>query len=102
MLDTNGADLPVQQYARGSLLAALKCNNIEARHATEKQGTIARILAGPPYSAEEKIEIQNYCQQDVEDAAALFEVLWNRMGTGRPHYLHQALLRGAILVHGYQ
>jgi len=95
MLDTNGADLPVASEARGSLLAALKCNDIPARHATEKQSVIARILAGPPFSAEDKLEILDYCQQDVDDAAALFEVLWNRMSAGNPHYLPQALLRGA-------
>src|SRR5271157_6028823 len=61
MLDTNGADLPVSPEARGSLLAALKCNDIPARQAPEKKGVIARILAGPPYSEEEKVEILNYC-----------------------------------------
>jgi len=94
MLDTNGADLPVPLDKRGSLLAALKCNDIPARHATEKKGMIARILAGPPFSAEEKIEILDYCQQDVEDAAALFEILVPRMSAGNSHYLSQALLRG--------
>lgn len=95
MLDTNGADLPVSTEARGSLLAALKCNDIPARHATEKEGLIARILAGPPYSTTEKGKILDYCQQDVEDAAALFRVLWKRMSAGNSHYLPQALLRGA-------
>ena len=95
MLDTNGADLPVAPNARGSLLAALKCNNLPARQATEKKGLIDRILAGPPYSAEEKLAILDYCQQDVDDAASLFEVLWQRMSANNSYYLHQALLRGA-------
>ena len=95
MLDTNGADLPVAPNARGSLLAALKCNNLPARQATEKKGLIDRILAGPPYSAEEKLAILDYCQQDVDDAASLFEVLWQRMSANNSYYRHQALLRGA-------
>jgi len=95
MLDTNGADLPVAPNARGSLLAALKCNDLPARQATEKKGLIDRILAGPPYSAEEKIAILDYCQQDVDDAASLFESLWQRMGANNSYYLNQALLRGA-------
>ena len=94
MLDTNGADVPVSPDARGSLLAALKCNDLPARHATEKSSAIARILAGPPYSAEEKLEILDYCQQDVDDAAALFEVLWDGLSAENPRYLAQALLRG--------
>ena len=95
MLDTNGADLPVALNARGSLLAALKCNDLPAREAAEKKGLIERILAGPPYSAEEKLAIVAYCQQDVDDAASLFEVLWQRMSANNPYYLNQALLRGA-------
>ena len=94
MLDTNGADLPVSPEARGSLLAALKCNDIPARQVPEKKGVIARILAGPPYSAEEKVEILNYCEQDVDDAASLFRALWERQSAGNSHYLTQALLRG--------
>ena len=94
MLDTNGADLPALLDSRGSLLTARKCNNLSAREATEKKGTIERILAGPPYSAKEKIEILDYCQQDVDDAGELFEVLSDRISSGNPHYLDQALLRG--------
>ena len=95
MLDTNGADLPVPPTARGSLLATLKCNNLPAREADEKKGLIARILAGPPYSAEEQLTILAYCQHDVDDATSLFEVLWQRMSAKSPFYLNQALLRGA-------
>lgn len=94
MLDTNGCDLPVPSETRGSLLSALKCNNLPARQATEKKAVIDRILAGPPYSDNEKTDILNYCQQDVDDAASLFEVLWPRMCADHPKYLHQALLRG--------
>ena len=36
----------------------------------------------------------DYCQQDVDDAAAPFEILWERQGPGNSHYLMQALLRG--------
>lgn len=94
MLDTNGADVPMGANARGGLLAALKCNNIEARDATEKKSTINRILAGPPYSAAEKIEILDYCQQDVDDAENLFWALLGRLHADNPYYLDQALLRG--------
>jgi DNA polymerase I len=54
MLDTNGADIPgVSQGRRGSLLTAMKCNGLAARQVEEKKSMIDRILAGPPYSAEE-------------------------------------------------
>ena len=36
----------------------------------------------------------DYCQQDVDDAAALFRVLWDRMSAENAFYLPQALLRG--------
>jgi DNA polymerase I len=91
MLDTNGADVPM---AHGNLLAALECNRLPARHATEKRSVIERILAGPPYDADEKCEILDYCQQDVDDAVALFNVLWGRLSAHNPRYLDQALLRG--------
>jgi DNA polymerase I len=38
--------------------------------------------------------ILDYCQQDVDDAAVLFLMLWDRMSAGDPFYLPQALLRG--------
>jgi DNA polymerase-1 len=94
MLDTNGADVSAGSRGRGALLAALECNGLPARHAEEKKGMIDRILAGPPYSAEEKSAILDYCQQDVDDAAVLFHVLWDRMSAGDSFYLSQALLRG--------
>ena len=94
MLDTNGADVSDVPQGRGSLLAAMKCNGLPARHAEEKKGMIDRILAGPPYPAEEKLAILDYCQQDVDDAAGLFHLLWDRMSAGDLFYLPQALLRG--------
>ena len=94
MLDTNGADLPHGAEMRGSLLAALKCNNLPSREAKEKKALINRILAGPPYSDAEKLAILDYCETDVLDAAELFYVLWPRMAADRPKYLEQALLRG--------
>ena len=72
----------------------MKCNGLPVRHAEEKKSMIDRILAGPPYSAEEKSSILDYCQQDVDDAAALFRVLWDRASAGNTFYLAQALLRG--------
>ena len=94
MCDTNGADVPVPYNARGGLLAALKCNNIDARQATDKKNIVERILQGPPYSAQEKAAILDYCEQDVVDAAELFSVLWERGSRDNSHYLDQALLRG--------
>lgn len=94
MLDTNGADVPVPYNARGSLLAALKCNNIAVRQDLEKRSTVERILQGPPYSAEEKSFILEYCEQDVIDAGELFFALWDRGSQNNPNYLDQALLRG--------
>lgn len=94
MLDTNGADVPVPYNLRGGLLAALKCNNIAARQETDKRNIVERILLGPPYSAQEKAAILDYCEQDVVDAAELFSVLWERGSRDNSHYFDQALLRG--------
>jgi hypothetical protein len=95
MLDTNGADISEDVQGRGgSLLAAMKSNGLPARHAGEKKNTIDCILAGPPYSAEEWLTFLDYCQQDTDDAAALFHVLWDRLSAGNAFYLPQALLRG--------
>ena len=94
MLDTNGADVPVEPSKRGGLLAALVCNGLPAREATEKKSVIERILAGPPYDGAEKNNILAYCQQDVDDTEALFWALFNRLSANNPRYLSQALLRG--------
>jgi DNA polymerase-1 len=94
MLDTNGAALPEGVKAPGSLLTALKCDNLPAREAIEKKSIIDRILVGPPYADKEKLEILNYCQHDVDDAALLFNVLCARLNAVNPNYLEQALIRG--------
>ena len=58
MLDTNGADVSEDVQGRGgSLLAAMKCNGLPARHAGEKKSTIDRILAGPPYSVRRMVGV---------------------------------------------
>lgn len=77
--------------ARGSLLAALRCHGLPARQNEAKRSVIDRILAGPPYSNTEQKRILDYCQEDVEDAELLLNVLLPQFGAG---WLDCALIRG--------
>ncbi|MEP4702765.1 MAG: hypothetical protein ABJZ79_16615, partial [Parasphingorhabdus sp.] len=91
MSDTNGVAPP----ARGGLLAALRCHGLNARANESKRATISRILAGPPYDSAVRSEILDYCQEDVEDAEALFRALLPKM---EPGWLKAALIRGRYSV----
>ena len=64
---------------RGSLLAALRCHGLPARQREGKRRIIGRILAGPPYSQEERRAILDYCAEDVLDAEALLGALLPQM-----------------------
>jgi hypothetical protein len=102
MLVTNGLSsaemrgVPVN--ARGSLLAALKAHGLPHRAHEAKRALITRILAGPPYSVEERSAILNYCQEDVDDTACLLDALLPKMRESGPGWLEQALVRGRYAV----
>lgn len=93
---TNGLNQPrlnnVAVGKRGGLLAALRCWGIHSRAVEEKRGMIARIVAGPPYSGEDRREILKYCQEDVEDTALLFRALLKNLS---PQDIAGATLRGS-------
>lgn len=65
---TNGLTLP---HGRG-LLGAMQWYGLDGIEASKKDHIRERILAGPPYSAEEQKIIQDYCQSDVEALADLY------------------------------
>ena len=44
----------------------------------EKKALIDRINAGPPYSLEERKEILDYCQSDIDALALLVPAMWSR------------------------
>lgn len=92
---TNGLSVAemrgVEVGRRGSLLAALRAHGLPSRESESKRAIIERILAGPPYSAEDQQRIFDYCTEDVDDAALLLEVLLPQM---EPGWLDAALLRG--------
>ncbi len=61
-VQTNGLATPC---GRG-LLGALKVHGIEAMSKAAKAGMRELILAGGPYSAEDRAAILDYCQDDVD------------------------------------
>lgn len=84
---TNGYRLP----AGRSLLGACEYFGIKHSGVTYKKSMRDRILKGAPFSEREKKEILDYCRQDVELTAALFEKM-------RPLIdLNYALLRGRYM-----
>ncbi|MDV7145482.1 DNA polymerase [Tropicimonas sp. TH_r6] len=95
---TNGrsqSKMNVVTGARGSLLAALRCHGLPARQNESKRRVIERILAGPPFSADDRRTILDYCQEDVEDAEALLGKLLPQM---EPGWWDCALIRGRYSV----
>lgn len=95
LLDINGAWVPEMEHqGSASLLEALRANRLSARTAAAKKEWITRILAGPPYGAEERKGILDYCETDVIDTAALLIAIWPRLSSIHPRYIDQALLRG--------
>jgi len=67
----NGRDGP---GGRG-LLDALLHFGLESIGAGHKRNMITRILAGPPYAAEERQEISDYCMSDVDALARLLPAM---------------------------
>jgi hypothetical protein len=81
---TNG----IRKELGDSLIDALTYYGAPACTAAYKQDMRERILAGPPYSDQEREAIQDYCYGDVEQTIRLFEVM-------RPHLrLPSAIERG--------
>jgi len=68
---TNGRPLPA---GRG-LLGALSYFGLDGMQASRKDDMRSRILRGPPYSAEERIAILDYCEADVDATRALLHAM---------------------------
>jgi hypothetical protein len=84
---TNGLTL-----ANGvGLLAALAHFGLDTISVTEKQDMRSRILAGGPWSADEREAILDYCATDVEQLEQLLVVMLPRID------LPRALLRGRYM-----
>ncbi len=69
-----------------SLLGACKFFKIETITSTEKDSMRDRVLAGAPYSDEEKQEILNYCQSDVEETCKLYRAMEEIIDIDRAYY----------------
>jgi len=84
---TNGYRL----HTGRSLLGACEYFGIKHSDVTYKKSMRDRILKGDPFSEKEKKEILEYCRQDVELTATLFEKM-------KPYIdLYYALLRGRYM-----
>jgi hypothetical protein len=84
---TNGLPTPCGR----SLLGALKAHGIEAMSKAEKGEMRGRILAGGPYSPEDRAAILDYCQGDVDALARLLPAMLPQLD------LPRALLRGRYM-----
>jgi len=84
---TNGRTLP----NGASLLGAATYFGIDGIDITEKQDLRARILAGGPWSADDRETILNYCESDVLMLERLLAAMLSRI------YLPHALLRGRYM-----
>jgi DNA polymerase I len=75
------------------LLGALANFGLEGMAVREKKSLRDRIMAGPPFSSEDRAAILDYCAEDVRATAALLEAMepWIAPDTVR---FGQALLRG--------
>jgi len=83
---TNGLKVPAN-----SLLGALTFFGISGGDTTYKDSMRDRILAGPPYTEEEKDDILHYCEKDVDLTVRLFERMKELIDYPR------ALLRGRYM-----
>jgi hypothetical protein len=85
---TNGTSLP---HGRG-LLGALQYFGFDGMEVAEKESLRQRILVGPPFDAEERQTILDYCELDVCSLAQLFP----RLVSDHENLL-PALLRGEYM-----
>jgi hypothetical protein len=74
-----------------SLVAAATHFGIDGADANAKQGMVARILQGGPWSADDRLEILRYCESDVLLLERLLPGMLSRIDL--PH----ALLRGRFM-----
>jgi DNA polymerase I len=77
-----------------SLLGAMAMHGLDPGPAAVKDAMRDRIIAGPPFSDDERDEILTYCESDVNGLALLLERMLPRILT-RPHGLVHALNRGS-------
>jgi DNA polymerase family A len=84
---TNGLEVPA---GRG-LVGALTYFGLDTIGSQEKDDLRKRILAGGPWSANDQIEISNYCATDVDALARLLPAMLPRID------LPRALLRGRYM-----
>jgi DNA polymerase I-like protein with 3'-5' exonuclease and polymerase domains len=90
--ETNG--LPTA-YGKG-LLGALDWHHVAGISQAEKDSMRDLILAGGPFTSQERHEILKYCQSDVDELAQLTERMLGRIRRN-PKALGQALLRGRYM-----
>jgi DNA polymerase-1 len=79
-----------------SLLSALAHFRLTHLDPEVKTGWRDRIIAGPPYSDEDREGILDYCRSDVVALEALLGPLVSRLQS-RPNWLDHALLRGRYM-----
>ena len=90
--NTNGTTLA---GGRG-LLGALSYHGIPAITADQKHAERELIMAGGPWTDQERRRILDYCQTDVDPMGALLERMLPAI-QARPHGFGQALLRGRYM-----
>lgn len=92
---TNGREFEAGNHGR-SLLAALAYFGLSHLDPDVKANWRSRILAGPPYSDQDREGILDYCQGDSVALAQLLPRLVDA-SQHRPHWLDHALLRGRYM-----
>jgi DNA polymerase I len=90
--ETNGLALP---HGRG-LLGALSHHALSSITKEEKQDMRDLVLAGGPWTDQQRLDILAYCQSDADSLGPLLERMLPRI-TARPNGLSNALLRGAYM-----
>ena len=92
---TNGRENELSVEGK-SLLAALSFFGLAALDPDVKHQWRSRILAGGPYTEEERLGILDYCRSDVVALEALLTPLVEHLHR-RSHWLAHALLRGRYM-----
>jgi hypothetical protein len=97
----NRGDLKPGEREKGwySLPGALKLFGLNTLGYSHKHDMRDRILAGPPFSHQERIDILDYCQSDVDDLAPLINRMLDPQGRHDPAIvdLRHALFRGTYM-----